>query len=197
MKRDTGYTLTELLVVLTIITLILSVSLPYVAGMSSRGKVRAAAREITALFRAARYEAVSKKKYIGFEFLKKEDGYHFRKIQDGNANGIRKSDIQKGIDAPLHGDLQIKNRYGNIDFSILSRKSVRKIPPGKGVIENPDDPVKFGRSDIISFSPSGHASSGSIYISDGMNHMMGIVVFGPTVRIRVWDYDYEQNKWRR
>ncbi len=197
MKREQGYTLTEILVVLTIIVLILSVSMPYIAGMGSRGKVRAATREITALFRAARYEAVSKKRYIGFEFFKKEDGYHFRKIQDGNSNGIRKSDIKKGIDTPLIEDMQIKNRYGNIDFSILLGKSVRKIPPGKGVLENPEDPIKFGISDIISFSPSGHSSSGSIYISDGLSCMMGIVVFGATVRIRVWNYDYELNKWRR
>lgn len=197
MKRDTGYTLTELLMVLLVIVLILSISIPYMAGMISRGKVRAAAREITALFRAARFEAVSKRKYIGFEFLKKEDGYHFRKIQDGNANGIRKSDINKGVDIPLDGDWQIRNRYGNIDFSILTGKPIKKIPPGTGIIENPDDPIKFGRSDIISFSPSGHASSGSIYISDEKSHMMGIVVFGPTVRIRVWDYDYEQSLWRR
>lgn len=197
MKRENGHTLLELLAVITIAVLMISISVPYIAGMVSRGKIRAATREIVALFRGARYEAVSKGTHIGFEFQKKEDGYHFRKFQDGNSNGIRKKDIEEGKEILLDGPRQIKDRYGNIDFSILKGKPVRKIPPSKGILNNPDDPIKFGKSDIVSFSPSGHSSSGSIYISDEMQNMMAVVIFGPTVRVRVWNYDYANNRWRK
>ncbi len=186
-----------MLVVIALAGFIISISTPHLSKMAAKGKVRAATREMTALFREARYEAVSKKMHIGFEFQRKEEGFLFCKFQDGNSNGIRRKDIKDGKEILLGGPYQIKSRYGNIDFSILKGKPVSKIPPGKGKLDHPDDPIKFGRSDIISFSPSGNSSSGSIYISDGNNLMMAIVIFGPTVRIRVWDYDYENNKWRR
>jgi hypothetical protein len=73
---------------------------------------------------------------------------------------------------------------------------IRKIPPAEGYIEDTEDPIKFGKSDIASFSPVGDSSSGTVYISDGRDRMMAVVLFGPTVRVRVWEYVHEENKWR-
>ncbi|MEW5806328.1 MAG: hypothetical protein AB1756_03130 [Acidobacteriota bacterium] len=196
MKRENGNSLTEIVCVLAIGGMIASVSVPHVAGMVGKAKVRGAIREIAAVFREARWHAVSKGKSIGVQFKKEQDLYLYRIYEDGNNNGIRTADINSGKDILINGPYQIKSRYGNVDFSILKGKPIRKIPPETGFIENPDDPIKLGKSDIASFSPTGDSSSGTVYISDEKDRMMAVVLFGPTVRIRVWEYVYEENRWR-
>ena len=196
MRNERGNTLTEILVCVAIGAMIVSASVPNIASMAAKGKVRAATRNIAAVFKQARWEAVAKGKYIGIEFKKAEDRYVYRKYEDGNGNGIRKADIESGKDVLLSGPYQLKNRYGHVDFSILQAGSIRNIPPATGFIEDADDPIKFGKSNIASFSPAGESSSGTVYISDEKDNMMAVVLFGPTVRVRVWEYVHEENKWR-
>jgi hypothetical protein len=55
--------------------------------------------------------------------------------------------------------------------------------------------VRFGRSDLISFSPGGSASSGTLYVTDGRRGFYAVVLFGPTARLRVWRYRPEERRW--
>ncbi len=196
MRDQSGNILIEIIVCLAIAAIIISASLPHMSRMAAKGKVRSATRCITALYRQARWEAVAKGRSVGIEFRRENEIYVFRKYEDGNGNGIRRADIASGVDILSEGPQQLKNRFGNIDFSILQGQPIRKIPPGSGSIESIDDPIKLGISNIASFSPRGDSSSGTVYISDGKQTMMAVVLFGPTVRIRVWEYVFEENKWR-
>jgi hypothetical protein len=60
-----------------------------------------------------------------------------------------------------------------------------------------DDPIRFGRSDLVSFSPRGTSSSGTLYVSDGRLAAAAIVLYGGTGRIRIWVYDRERGAWVR
>jgi hypothetical protein len=73
---------------------------------------------------------------------------------------------------------------------------IPEIPPRRGTISGVDDPVQFGRSDLVAFSPLGTASSGTLYVTDG-RELFGIVLFGATARVRVWRYDGGTNEWTR
>jgi hypothetical protein len=70
-------------------------------------------------------------------------------------------------------------------------------PPARDPIEQLEDPVKFGRSNIVSFSPLGRSSSGTLYLDDGAGGLWAVVVFGPTVRVRIWRWDGAMRRWRR
>ncbi len=196
MKDQFGNALIEILICLVVAGIMVGVSIPHLTRIAAKGKIRSATRCIAAIYRQARWEAVTKGKYVGIEFRKENDIYVFRKFEDGNGNGIRRADIASGTDILIEGPQQLKNRYGKIDFSILQGMLIRSIPPGSGYIENVDDPIKLGRSDIASFSPRGDSSSGTVYISDERHTMMAVVLFGPTARVRVWEYVFEENKWR-
>jgi hypothetical protein len=54
--------------------------------------------------------------------------------------------------------------------------------------------VVFGSTDVVSFSPVGDASSGSLYVSDG-RMLAAIVLYGPTARARVYRYDAAREEW--
>jgi hypothetical protein len=55
--------------------------------------------------------------------------------------------------------------------------------------------VQFGRSDVVSFSPRGASSSGTLYVTDGKDALYAVVVFGPTVRLRVWRFLRREHRW--
>jgi hypothetical protein len=76
---------------------------------------------------------------------------------------------------------------GDIAAGILSA-SIPQIPPKKGFL-NPVDPVQFGKSNIISFSPNGDSSSGTLYLScRSQQQMFAIVLYGATSRLRLWKF---------
>ena len=70
-----------------------------------------------------------------------------------------------------------------------------EAPPGTGRLVAGDDPVRFGRSDLVSFSPVGSASSGTLYVTDGRDGLFAIVLYGPTSRLRVWRFRPLERRW--
>jgi len=65
------------------------------------------------------------------------------------------------------------------------------------VLHAGDDPVQFGGSDIVSFSPTGESSSGAIYLNrpgERAPGRRGVRALGP---LRVWSFDPVQHLWRQ
>ena len=57
--------------------------------------------------------------------------------------------------------------------------------------------MRFGRSDLIAFAPTGRASTGTLYLTDRGESMAAIVVFGATGRLRVWQFRTRSASWKR
>jgi hypothetical protein len=55
--------------------------------------------------------------------------------------------------------------------------------------------VRFGASDIITFTPIGTASSGTLYVTDGHDTVYAVVLYGRTGRIRSFRYDRALGAW--
>jgi hypothetical protein len=164
--------------------------------MRSDERTAAGARELAMTFHALRWRSVAQNRYHGLFFERGENGWRWFVVRDGNGNGLRTSEVRSGTDETISGPHRLENIDGGIGLGFPARGPIPKIPPGRGVIENLDDPVKFGRSDLVSFSPRGSSSSGTLYISDGRNKLCGVVLFGPTVRVRVWRYDIRERQWK-
>jgi hypothetical protein len=58
-----------------------------------------------------------------------------------------------------------------------------------------DDPIRLGGSDILSFTPSGTSSSGTIYIAGRDGTQWAVRVLGATARTRVLRYVPEGDTW--
>ena len=59
-----------------------------------------------------------------------------------------------------------------------------------------DDPIRFNRSDLASFSPSGAATPGSLYISDQRSNLVVVRVTNRTGSVRLLRYDFQTESWR-
>ena len=122
--------------------------------------------------------------------------YRYAYYADGDGDGIRRADIDSGRDPRIGNERDLASRFTGVDFGLLD-VAIPAIPPGRGKLTPSDDPVRFGRSDIITFTPRGTASSGTLFVSDGHSTVVAVVLYGHTGRVRIWRYDRTRDRWSR
>ena len=187
-----GMTLLELLVVLGLIGLFVLVTTTNLTATQRQLDFDHFAREIASSLETCRWRAFRERCYTGILIGQNPDGYQFSFFADGNRNGIRTADIQQGTDPPFYRPVAIRRAAGDMEAAVLT--GAPEIPPKKGELDV-TDPVKFGKSNLISFSPDGQSSSGTLYLAcHSQKRMYAIVLYGPTARLTVWKYSNQ--KWQ-
>jgi len=190
-----GYTLAELLAVLAIVAMAVAVALPAAAMLRDGGRAAAGARTMATILSAQRWKSVAGHRVRGLQFRKVGSGWSWREVADGNGNGLRTAEITRGIDPVLTGDDALERRVPDVTLGFPPGGPYPEAPPGTETLTTEDDPVRFGRSDLISFSPVGSASSGTLYVTDGRSGLFAIVLYGPTARLRVWRFVPRERRW--
>ena len=130
----------------------------------------------------ARAQAVGRATTIALRFEQAPQGIRIAVFQDGNRNGVRARDIDLQIDRPIEGSVALSDLFPGVDIGLTPRM------PG-------DAAVQLGGSNILSFTPHGTASSGSVYVRgrDGTQWM--VRVLGVTARSRVLRYVPGTGEW--
>jgi type II secretory pathway pseudopilin PulG len=194
-RASDGYTLVDLLVVLAIVALFGTFTLPPLARISSGLATRQAAAEVVGAMRQARAYALRHQTKVGLKFQVEENGrVSWALYRDGDGDGVRSDDIERGVDP-------IARAATGLHFG----RGVRfGFPPGQAPsdpsdpyrrLERLDDPIRFNRSDIASFSPVEGATPGSIYLTDGARRLLCVRVQNRTGRPRVLTYDPDDRSW--
>src|SRR6185295_16708703 len=116
-------------------------------------------------------------------------------VRDDNGNGLRVAEVKKGVDATLSGPHRLEDSVERVTLGFPPIGSIPKIPPDSGTIAGLEDPIRIGSTDLLTFSPLGTASSGTLYVTDGRNALYAIVLYGKTARLRVWRFDAWRRKW--
>lgn len=190
-----GVTLVELMVALAVGAFLVAAAVPAVSALRTSGRGAAGARVLVAAIQATRWEAVAQRRYRGLWFSQDGGRWSWRRVEDGNGNGLRTAELRTGVDRTLSGPHRLEDVVAGVSLGIPGGGPFPAIPPRRGAIRPDDDPVRFGRSDVVSFSPLGSSSSGTIYLGDGAGGMYAVVLFGPTTRVRVWRYDPAAARW--
>jgi len=193
--RSDGMALLEVLVGVTLASLLFVAAAPTFATLRSAGRTAAGAREIAITLQAQRWQSVATGRSHGLWFTTDARGWAWRVVRDGNGNGLRTAEVRDGTDAILSGPHRLEDRLAPTRLGLPTDGAIPEIPPRRGRIPSGTDPVQFGRTDLVSFSPQGTASSGTLYVTDGRD-LFGIVLFGATARVRVWRYDGRAGRWR-
>ena len=194
MRPASGLSVVELLAVLFLGAIALLIALPSAAYVRREGRAGAGARQLAATLNSMRWKSVASRTSRGLWFEKRGSSWVWFEVEDGNGNDLRVAEIRRGVDPVRSGPHRLGDLVERVELGFPPVGSIPQIPPKSGALPT-DDPVQFGRSDIVSFAPGGSASSGTLYVTDGSRSLYGVVLFGPTARVRVWRYDPEKRRW--
>ncbi|HXH06704.1 MAG TPA: GspH/FimT family pseudopilin [Vicinamibacterales bacterium] len=183
-----GYTLVEALFAAGVLVTLAAVALPQMAAGLEDARVRSAARYLAARLREARMLAVHRSARVGVRFEPAGDDYAVGTFLDGNGNGVRSAEIQRGIDPPLRSPERLGDAIAGVRFGLLPG-----VPPVEGGTGT--DPIRIASGSILSFSPDGSSSGGTVYLCGGGRAQYAVRVFGVTGRTRVLRFEQGSRTW--
>ena len=178
--RQAGFSLHELMVVCGILGVLAGVGIPNFKAYSVRAHLYGATRVFQGEFRKARSMAVRGSVYTAIRFERLDEEPQFSVYADGNRNGVRSVDIQRGVDRRIAGPFPLHGGSPDVRVGILP--GLPAPPPDKGPLKG-DDPIRFGQSDILSFSPLGTATPGTFYLAG--EEIQGAVRVTAGARVRL------------
>ncbi len=187
-----GFSLVEASVVLLLLGITAMLSFPAMLTGLDRLQGVAAARHLAALAQSARVRAVMQSVHVGLRFEREGDRYRYALYADGNGNGLRARDVRSGVDAPLAPFERIGDRFPGVAIGIAA--GVSGISRGDALPAGAD-PVRFGASDTLTFTPLGTATSGTLYLHHRSGRQLAVRVLGATGRTRILEFREATGSW--
>ncbi len=190
-SSESGWSLVEVVTVVGIIVLACSWLIPNLSAYSREAHILGAGRQFKGQFFKARTDAIRSGAYTAIRFETCDYGPCFSSYRDGDHDGVRSDDISRGVDVRLDGPLPLTGRAPGVRVGI--NPGVPAIPPETGLLSPSDDPIRFGRSNMLSFSPLGGATPGTFYLAgDGIQGAVRVNGGSARVRLMIWGGGY---KW--
>jgi len=184
---EKGQTLIELLVVLSLMTCVGAIGSSVMAHARRSIALAAGTSELRALFQRARMTAVAHNRNVAIRFRPVGDLWSWTVYEDGDGDGVRNDDINRGVDFPI--DRPRLFQYQPVRIGVPSGAVV---DPMTGQLLSLRLPVRFGTSQLCSFSPAGEATNGSVVLTDG-EHATILRVSGTSAWISVMRWNGK--KW--
>jgi prepilin-type N-terminal cleavage/methylation domain-containing protein len=191
-ESQSGYSLLELLLVLAIVGILAGISVPQMLASLDDYRVSGAARYVATRIQRTRMEAINRSTAVAVQFLQDTSGYSFGAYVDGNGDGVRTQDIRDAVDPRIGAVDHLSNNFSGVEFGLLAglpAVDAGGVPPGT-------DPIKLGVSNILSYSPSGTSSSGSLYLRGRGPTQYVVRVFGDTGRVRILKFNAVTRQWK-
>ena len=123
-----------------------------------QSSTRALNQVVRGLTGYAACRAAIERTYVAVAFEQGERGANARLYADGDGDGVTREDIERGVDRPLGAPVLL--REGRAYLGLPT--AVETDPAGNPL--NGQDPIRFGRGSILSFSPTGTSTPGSLYL---------------------------------
>ena len=155
-KSLAGYSVIELLLVIVLAAVVAGIAAPQFLVALDRQRSWAAARYLAARMAMARSYAVTRSAYVALRFTRLGDDVMFEMFVDGNRNGVRTLDIGSHVDSAIGMSARLSELFPGVVIGISTDAGT--------------DPVRIGSTNLLSFSPLGTATPGTIYVrsDDGL-----------------------------
>ncbi len=179
--NERGHTLLEVVLVLALLLVAASFLIPGLRAYSQEAQLMGAAQTFRGRFREAQSIAVRRNVETAIRFETGVSGPSYSTYIDGNGNGVLSADIATGRDRRIAPPVPLAAGLAGVRVAI--NPGVPAIPPDSGILD-PADPIRFGRSNMLSFSPMGTATPGTFYLA-GDAAQAAVRVTPGTARVRV------------
>jgi Tfp pilus assembly protein FimT len=186
-----GTTLPELLAALLVAAALTALSLPRVADALDHWRTRGGASYLASRIALTRMQAVRRRTNVALRFEPDNGGTRLRVYIDGNGDGVRSADISTGVDAALAPGDRFEDLFPRVTLGFVAGATLVD-----GSSASPDaDPVRFGTARMVSCTPDGTATSGTVYVRGQGPWQYAIVVLGATGRTRLLQFEASTATW--
>jgi type II secretory pathway pseudopilin PulG len=184
-----GGSLVELTLVLALLATVAAMSAPVLAASVDAGRARQAAQYVAAQCRGARMEAIARSANAAVAFDRAGTRWRMQRCIDGNGNGVRRTEISRGKDPCTSAPVDLAELFSGVTFSIDA-----SLPDPDGGAGSADA-VRFGASDLASFTASGTATAGTVFLRSAGGAQFAVRVAGATGRVRILRFDEGTKRW--
>jgi hypothetical protein len=160
-----------------------------------RRAVEGAAESLASLLRALSVASLSDGRDRALVFPAAGRNEPLFVARDESGDGVTRDDIEHGRDSRGPA-FSVARDHPGVRIDLPASGSV-PWPPPAGPLLRPGSPaIRFGPARIAVVSAAGHATPGSLFVSDGSDGCCAVVVNGATARVRVWCLDARADRWR-
>jgi Tfp pilus assembly protein FimT len=188
-----GAAFIDIVVATCLVVVISAMAVPVVGGTLDRERTIIGTRHLAAQLQRARLEAVTRARSVALRIELIDDRTRLRLYADGNGNGVRQKEIDSGVDVPLTPASWLDEQSGNVALRV---NQLVTAVTGPGTLAPGDDPLHIGNTTLLSFSPAGSATGGTLYVARPHGPQMAIRIFGATGRVRVLMFDTRTQQWQ-
>jgi type II secretory pathway pseudopilin PulG len=186
-----AFSLLELLFAMGIATTLTAMVVPALLSTMEEVRAAGAVRYIAGTLQQTRMDAVARSRETAIRFTQLDNCYVFAEYADGNRNGINGTDISRGVDPQIRPSRRLADDFPGVDFGTipgLPSVDPSSVPPGA-------DPIRLGSADMVTFSPHGTATPGSLYIRGHGSTQYVIRIFGETGKTRILKFNSRTRTW--
>ncbi|MGE0394016.1 MAG: Tfp pilus assembly protein FimT/FimU [Vicinamibacterales bacterium] len=177
-RPDAGVTLVEVLMACALMATLAGAAGAALPAAADRARVRQAAAFLVALCEQARVEALMRSRAVGLYFGPAGPAAPVGLHVDGNANGLRVTDVLSGADP-----------------AVMPARRLSDLFPGVRIAEGDQDGVRLGGTRLLTFSPLGTATPGSIYLTGREGSRYAVRIAGSTARVRTERFNPGSGVW--
>jgi type II secretory pathway pseudopilin PulG len=192
-SSNTGAALVDLIAACAVMGILAAVSIPALQASRDRDEARMAARYLAQRLQMLRVEAIRRNRIVAMRFDPDDLG-RIAAYVDGDGDGVQERDIERGVDSNIDADARLGDYFAGASLRV---RSDVPAPDGGSVVDGGSDPVRIGSTNLLSFSPVGSATSGTIYLAARSGPQMCVRVLGTTGRVRVLWFDVASGAWRQ
>jgi hypothetical protein len=193
MPEARGYTLIDTVVTTALCTVLGATAMPLIGGAMERERTIIGTQYLAAQMQRARLESLKRARAVAVHIELVGDRTRLQLFVDGDGDGVLQRDIDLGTDPQLAPgefiDSHARDVSLRINQPIVDAGGTSDLSPG-------DDPLRIGATALLSFSPFGGATAGTLYVAARRGPQMAIRVFGGTGRIRIMTFDAHARQWR-
>ena len=184
-----GVSLLDLLFATALAATLAAIAVPSTAATLEGLRAAGAARYVAGRLMSIRMEAVRTSRAVAFRFHSSGSDYIYTPFADGNGNGVRTADILAGIDRPVGPPERLIEKFPGVQFL-----RPEGVPDADGGSSGSTDGVRIGTARLLTMSPDGTATSGTLYLA-GKGGQYAVRVLGATGRVRVLSFNPGDGAW--
>ena len=192
MRDERGFTLIDTVVTAGLCTVMGAMALPMIGRSMERERTIIGTQYLAGQMQRARMESLKRARAAAVRLELVDERCAVQVFVDGDGDGVLQRDIDAGIDPALTPmeflDVHARHVTLRINQPVTDAGGSGSLAPG-------DDPLRIGASALLSFSPFGSATAGTVYVAAPRGPQMAIRVFGGTGRVRILTFDAQARQW--